>query len=279
VSARQITALVLAGRREGQVDPLAAAAGLADKCLIPIGGQPMILHVVDALAAVPQIGTILVSINDPATLDELAPVRALQDSGKLVVTTARANLVDSVVAAVEAAPFPVLVTTADNALLTPAAVAQFIAAAGQADVAVAFARRQSVFAAHPEGQRRFYKFSDESYSNCNTYWLGSGSALEVAEVFRSGGQFAKHPLRIVEAFGLLNLLRFHYGIGTLEAAFDRFSRRFGQTIKPVILDDGAVAIDVDNQRTLVITQEIFGQRAEADAAAAENRRKLCAAAA
>lgn len=256
------TALVLAGRREGHVDPLAGAAGLADKCLVTVAGRPMILHVLDALDATPGIDRIVVSINDADTLDGLAEVSALKRRGKLTVVTARRNLVDSVLAAINTASFPVFVTTADNVLLTPDAASQFITAAGQADVAVAFARQRSVLAAHPEGQRRFYKFSDDSYSNCNTYWLGTRKALEVAEVFRSGGQFAKHPLRIIEAFGFLNLLRFHYGIGTLDAAFGRFSRRFRQTIKAVVLDDGAVAIDVDNPRTLGVTQEILAGRAK-----------------
>ena len=259
MSARQITALILAGRREGQVDPLAAAAGLADKCLIPIGGQPMILHVVDALAAVPQIGTILVSINDPATLDGLAPLRALQDSGKLVITTARANLVDSVVAAVEAAPFPVLVTTADNALLTPAAVAQFIAAAGQADVAVAFARRHSVLAAHPEGQRRFYKFRGGGYSNCNLFWLGSDKALKATESFRYGGQFAKRKKDAVRALGLTTLFLYLSGLMTIEGMFRHFSRRFGVRLKPLVMADGRLAIDVDNERTHRVAEEILAR--------------------
>jgi GTP:adenosylcobinamide-phosphate guanylyltransferase len=260
VTGRKVTALVLAGRREGHVDPLAAAAGLADKCLVPVAGRPMILHVLDAIEATPQIDRIIVSVNDATLLEGLPEVRAMQASGRLVVSVARANLVDSLLTAIAGAPFPVFVTTADNTLLTANAASQFIAAAAQADVAVAFARQQSVLAAHPEGQRRFYKFSDDSYSNCNTYWLGGPAALEVAEVFRSGGQFAKHPLRIIEAFGFLNLLRFHYGVGTLDAAFGRFSRRFGLAIRAIVLDDGAVAIDVDNARTLAVTETIMAAR-------------------
>jgi GTP:adenosylcobinamide-phosphate guanylyltransferase len=262
VSPRKATALVLAGRRDGHVDPLAAAAGLADKCVVPVAGRPMILHVLDALNATPEVERIIVSINDAAVLDGIAEVKAMQESGKLVISVARTNLVDSVLAAVETVSFPVLVTTADNALLSASAASQFIAEATEADVAVAFARQRSVVAAHPDGQRRFYKFADDSYSNCNTYWLGNRKALEVAEVFRSGGQFAKHPLRIIEAFGVLNLLRFHYGIGTLAAAFQRFSRRFGMTIKAVIVDDGAAAIDVDNARTLAVTETIMAARTQ-----------------
>jgi GTP:adenosylcobinamide-phosphate guanylyltransferase len=259
------TAIVLAGRREGHVDALAAAAGLEDKCIVSVGGRPMIGHVLGTLANTPEIGRIIVSVNDPAVLEGVDEVRALRAEGRLLIAPSRTNLVDSLLAAVDEAGFPILITTADNVLLTPAAAGAFIdgATAAGADVAVAFARRQSVLDAHPNGQRRFYRFADDSYSNCNSYWIGSADALKAAEVFRSGGQFAKHPLRIVQAFGLINLIRFRYGIGTLEAAFRRFSRRFRLSIRPVILRDGAVAIDVDNARTLGVAETLLAARAAA----------------
>lgn len=258
------SAIVMAGRREGHVDPLAAEAGLEDKCVLPVAGRPMIGHVLAALAETRGIDRIVVSVNDPALLDDVAEARALAADGRLVVSPARTNLVDSLMAAVDAARFPILITTADNVLLTPQAAVQFVRDAGDADVAVAFARRQSVIDAHPDGQRRFYRFADDGYSNCNSYWIGSAAALKAAEVFRSGGQFAKHPIRIVRAFGLINLIRFRYGIGTLDAAFHRFSRRFHLTIRPVILSDGAVAIDVDNARTLGVAEQLLAARAHTD---------------
>ena len=260
---RNTTAIVMAGRREGSIDPLAAAAGLADKCLVPVAGRPMIEHVLVALADTPSIARIIVSINDPALLDAVPAARALIDEGRLVAVRAKHNLVDSLFAALDGQAFPVLVTTADNVLLTPAAIEQIGTAgnaAGAKSVAVAFTRRDSVLAAHPDGQRRFYRFRDDSYSNCNAYWIGSPAALAVAEVFRSGGQFAKHPVRILRALGLYNLIAFRLGLGTIDGAFARFSRRFGFLIRAVILDDGAVAIDVDNPRTLAVAETIFASR-------------------
>ncbi|WP_156679469.1 NTP transferase domain-containing protein [Sphingomonas profundi] len=256
------TALVLAGRRDGALDPLAAAAGTALKCLVPVAGRPMIVHVLEALAAAPLIGRIIVSTNDGAAVAAVPEVRALIAQGRLDIVPAHANLVDSVTAGLADARFPVLVTTADNVLLGPDSIAAIArdARAADADVAVAFTRRASVLAAHPDGQRRFYRFADDAYSNCNSYWIGRPGALAAAEVFRRGGQFAKHPWRIVRAFGLVNLIRFRYGIGTLEAAFRRFSRRFGLAIAPVILADGAVAIDVDNARTLGVAEGLLRGR-------------------
>jgi GTP:adenosylcobinamide-phosphate guanylyltransferase len=269
MSEGQVTAVVMAGRREGHIDPLAAAAGLTDKCVVPVAGRPMIAHVLAALDQSPEIGRIVVSLNDPAVLDEVEEVQDLRSRGRLVIAAARTNIVESLYAALEGAAFPVLVTTADNTLLSTASVREFVAGSTGADVAVAFARRHAVIAAHPDGQRRFYRFSDDGYSNCNSYWLGNARALAAAEAFRSGGQFAKHPMRIVNAFGLINLIRFRYGIGTLAAAFERFSRRFRLNIRPVILSDGAAAIDVDNPRTLAVTEAIFAARRPGEATAAK----------
>jgi CMP-N-acetylneuraminic acid synthetase len=69
------TALILAGKREGTLDPLAEAAGVQHKCIVPVAGRPMIAHVVEALAAALEIGTVLISIDDVNALDDVPEVR------------------------------------------------------------------------------------------------------------------------------------------------------------------------------------------------------------
>ncbi|MFN3798071.1 MAG: NTP transferase domain-containing protein, partial [Sphingobium yanoikuyae] len=120
------TALVLAGKRDGATDPLAQAAGVTHKCLVPVVGQPMLVHVIEALAASPRIGEIRVAIEDVAVLDTLPQLRGLRNTGRLVAIPARPNLVDSVLAATDGARFPLLITTADNVLLTPDALAEML---------------------------------------------------------------------------------------------------------------------------------------------------------
>lgn len=257
----QFAAVVLAGKRDGALDPLAASSKVTHKCLVDVGGKAMLLRPIEALSRCSAVSRIYVSIDGPAALDSLAALDRIRREGRLEVVQARHNLVDSVLMAAQAAGFPLLITTADNVLLSPEAIEQFGKAARSegADAAVAFARRESVLAAHPDGQRRFYRFACGAYSNCNLYWLGTQRALTAAEVFRSGGQFAKHPRRIIGAFGLLNLLRFRLGLGTLEGGFASFSRRLGLSIKPVTITDGQVAIDVDNERTKLVAEEILAR--------------------
>jgi molybdopterin-guanine dinucleotide biosynthesis protein A len=262
----QLTALVLAGRRDGVLDPLAETFGVEDKCLVPIAGQPLIAHVLRALAFSPLVSRIIVSINDPDLLADVPIARDLQRGGRLVPIKAKHNLAESIFAAAEGVEFPLLITTADNVLFTHHAVFEMHGEACErnADAAVAFSRRNDILVAHPDGQRRFYAFADDAYSNCNCYWIRGAYALSAAEVFRSGGQFAKHPMRIANAFGILNLIRFRLGLGSLAKAFERFSSRLGLTLHPVIFADGARAIDVDNARTHKIAEELLSARLKGD---------------
>lgn len=250
--------LILAGRRPGAVDALAEAHGVADKCLVPVAGRPMIAHVLES-AADSSAERVFVSTHHAALLDDLNdPVTELLGK-RLIVVPAADNLEDSVLAVAGVAAFPLFITTADNCLLTPATIAEIEAEAERlgAEAGVALARREDVLAAHPEGQRRFYEFSDVAVSNCNAYWIGHPNALRAAEAFRGGGQFVKKPFRVMQAFGLVNLLRFRFGLGPIHHIFQSISRHLKVEIAPLLVSNGATAIDVDNERSLRVTEALM----------------------
>jgi len=254
-----VRVIVLAAQREGKLDPLAAEAGVSHKCLVPIGGRPLLAHVLEALSRVGRVAEvrIVVEAGAEARLAQVAVGAGLMAG----FAEAADNIADSVYAGAEGAAGPVVITTADNVLLTPAAVDQVIdrLLAGD-DTVVALARKEDVLSAHPEGQRRFYRFRDGAFSNCNLYGLSQGG-LRLAETFRGGGQFAKHPLRIARAFGFLNLFLLRFALVSLDAAMRRLSRRFRVRVASVVLSDGAHAIDVDNRRTYDIAALLMEKRA------------------
>jgi len=259
MSEGRFTVVVLAAQREGKLDPLAAEAGVSHKCLVPIGGRPLLAHVLSALAGLDGIDSVRIAV-EPGAEEALSPI-ALASGLPVAFVAAADNIADSVYAAAEGAQGPVVITTADNVLLTRAAVRQVAdRLLGGDDVVVALARKEDVLCAHPQGQRRFYKFRDGEYSNCNLYGL-SFRGLELAEAFREGGQFAKNPMRIARAFGLINLVIMRFGLITLGAAMRRLGRRFGVGASAVVLADGAHAIDVDNARTYGIAAELLDRRA------------------
>jgi hypothetical protein len=257
--------LVLAGRRSAMTDPLAAAAGVSHKAMVPVKGEAMVGRVLRiAEAAYPQ-APLYVSVDDFSSIAAEPTVARLSAAGKLVPIEARPNIVESVIAASRTTGFPLLITTADNVLMTPEGM-RSIHDEGErsgADAIAMMAEKQDILAAHPDGQRRFYAFRGGAYSNCNLFWLGSEKALKATESFRLGGQFAKHKRRAVKALGLTALLLYVSRLLTLEGMFAHFSRRFGIRLRALVTPDGRLAIDVDNERTHRVAEEILS-RATAD---------------
>lgn len=261
-SERGFTAIVLAAQRGGRLDPLADRFGVSHKALVPIVGKPLLEHVLRALVQVPGLSRIHISIEADAVEAVRRVPGANGDFGVAVdFVTAAPSLADSVYAAAHGVDEPILVTTADNVLLSPSVAAEAVARmhAGAEGVLVV-ARREAVLAAHPEGQRRFYKLKGGSYSNCNQYGINGPRALRMAETFRSGGQFAKNPKRLAETFGLLNLLLARFAFISIEGAMRRMSRQFGVRAEALVVDDGTQAIDVDNARTYDVARELLERR-------------------
>lgn len=253
--------LVLAGRRSPTTDPLAAAAGVTHKAMVPVGGEAMVGRVLRIADEAYPTAPLYVSVDDFAAIAAEPTVARLVAAGRLTALEARPNIVESVVEASRTTGFPLLITTADNVLMTPegmCSIHQEGEATG-ADAIAMMAERRDILAAHPDGQRRFYAFRGGAYSNCNLFWLGSDKALEATDSFRLGGQFAKHKRRAVKALGLTTLFLYVSRLLTLEGMFRHLSRRFGVRIQPLVTPDGRLAIDVDNERTFRVAEELLAR--------------------
>jgi GTP:adenosylcobinamide-phosphate guanylyltransferase len=253
--------LVLAGRRNATLDPLAEKFGVSHKCLVPVRGEAMIARVLNIVDAAFPGEPIFVSIEDFSILDGEPTAARLVREGRLKPVPAQEHIVDSVVSASAVTGFPLLITTADNVLMTPQSLRR-MAEEGRppVDALIAMARKGDIRATHPQGQNRFYEFKDDGFSNCNMFWIGSERALRATEAFREGGQFAKKPERIVKAFGILNLLRFRLGRHTLAQMLGFISGRFGVEVRAVVFDgEGRLAIDVDNERTHGVAEEVLAR--------------------
>jgi GTP:adenosylcobinamide-phosphate guanylyltransferase len=253
--------LVLAGRRSATPDPLAAASGVSHKAMVPVKGEAMVGRVLRIAEAAYPDAALYVSVDDFAAIEREPTVERLVAAGRLTPLEARPNIVESVVEASRTTGFPLLITTADNVLMTPEGMRSIHDEGVRtgADAIAMMAEKQDILAAHPDGQRRFYAFRGAAYSNCNLFWLGSKRALQAIESFRLGGQFAKHKRRAVKALGLTTLLLYVSRLLTLEGMFRHFSRRFGIALRPLVTADGRLAIDVDNERTHRVAEEILSR--------------------
>lgn len=258
---RPVAVVILAAQRRGVVNPLAAKAGVSHKCLVPICGRPLIAHVLDTVTTIPAVTRIRISLEPEAHEPVAELLRSFDERGiPIELVPSRPNIVDSVEAASARISGPFVITTADNVLLTRQGFELVRAALDDADGVIGFTTRERIWAVHGAGQRGFYDLREAGYANCNLFALADRSALAAAEIFREGGQFQKNPRRMIRAFGLFNIIAMRLRLVTLRTGLGRVGRRFGLRLKPVVFEDGALAIDVDNERTYRIAEWILGGR-------------------
>lgn len=251
------TCILLAGDRPG--DPLAEIAPRKRKALLPLRGRPMVLYVLETLAASPAMGEIVVVANSVAALETNADVTAFARARALRFLEGAGGPAASVLKACETLSGPVLVTTADNPLLSPATLADFCAraAADPADVVVGLAREKDVRKAFPKARRTFLKLRGGGVSGCNLF---AGSAQALAKAARGWADVEsrrKRPLAFVAHFGLPTLLRALTGMLSLGNALDAVSRTLGVRASAVVLDDPAAAMDVDRLEHVAFAESLL----------------------
>ena len=245
-------ALVLAGSRGG-ADPVASYAGAAHKALIRLNGETLLARVVGALRGAGATRIAVVSSHsevrgeaarlDAETLDEAAGPSL------------------SVKAAVARLGTPLLVTTADHALLEPAWVERFLAdAPADVDVAVLVARRPVVEAAAPGTARTWLKLADGHWSGCNLFWLANDRALGVVDLWRRVEAERKRPWRMAQILGPGMLVRYLTGRLGLKDAARRLGELAGVRAAVVETPFGLAAVDVDKPADLDLVRRTVGDK-------------------
>ena len=257
------TALVLAGSR-GPDDPVARAGGVAHKCLVLVAGVPMVVRVVEALAACPSVGRIALALEDPALLHDLPALRPLIAAGRCALLQTAATPSLSVRRALEELPdpLPLLVTTGDHPLLTPELVAYFCAAARKtgADLVAGLTPASVIQKAYPDAERTYLRFRDERYSGANLFAILAPDGRRAVAFWRRVEQERKRPWRLVRAFGWRPLLAYLLGRLTLEDAMARASHVIGARLAAVSMPYPDAAIDVDKPADLALVETILARR-------------------
>jgi GTP:adenosylcobinamide-phosphate guanylyltransferase len=251
------TAIVLAGQRPG-VDPLAAHFGTDLKALVEIDCEAMITHVVRTLSRVPEISKIIVLAQSPDRLrSAVAPL-----SDKIVLAESGAGISSSIqmLAGGEAAPWPVLVTTADHPLLTPEMVRAFIAEAQGADVAVAMVERAVMLAQFPDAARTWIKLADGAWSGANLFALCTNRAGAALDLWATAERDRKVAWRLFLHFGPLLALRALTRTVGMARGLQIAGRRLGLTAKLVPMADPVAAIDVDKPLDHALASAILQAR-------------------
>ncbi len=264
----KFTALILSASRKGKEDEVAKLQGVSHKCLVEVDGTVMLQRVIDTIAASEHVERIYVSIESEAILREAPSLAAMLDSGAIHFVPSADNLFASVeqgVAAIED-PYPLLISTGDNALHETPYIdhfcEQFLASDG--DGYAGFTPAQTILDAYPDGKRAFHELKDGGWSSCNLYGLRNDKALRGAKAFETGGQFGKQPRRLLKAMGLSFVIKYRFGLSTLEGLTQHLSRRWNINLQPVIMPFADAPIDVDNVGDFHRTESILKKRRGAE---------------
>ena len=247
------TALLLAGSRPGG-DPFAASQGVAAKALIPVGGVPMVARVAETLLACPAVGRIVVLTDRP---DALRPV--LPPSSRIEIGVSGASIAATVRRFAEAdlAPWPLFVTTADHALLSPETVAAFLAhVRASDDVALGVVERAVVRGRFPGNRRTWIKLRRGWWTGANLFALAGPRALEVVGWWADVEQERKKGWRLLAKLGPGLLARALARRLTLGEAAAALGGRLRVSIKAVPLDDPLAAVDVDKPSDLALAESV-----------------------
>jgi GTP:adenosylcobinamide-phosphate guanylyltransferase len=250
-------AIVLAGSRPGP-DPFAAQYGVATKALIPIAGKPMVRRPVQALLASSQVGRVVVLAQSPDTIAAALPTDSrlrMAESGDTIASTILA------LCASADTHWPLLVTTADHALLDTATIDEFITAADGADIAIGMVERTNLLRRLPQTQRTWLKFRGGAFTGANLFALRSPKVAPAIEQWRVVEQDRKKAWRIISLLGPLMLAGAALRLLSVDELLSSLSDRLGLAIKAVKLTNPLAGVDVDKPEDHALVEAILAGKA------------------
>ena len=253
----KVTAIVLAGSRPGG-DPLAKAHGAQLKALIPVDGKPMVRRPVDALLASVEVGQVRVLSQRPELLKPVLPRSkrvSIEQSGDTIAATLEAYCFDPKV------EWPLLVTTADHALLSSDMIEDFLSLARKGDIAVGVVEKRNLMYRLPQSERTWIKFRGGAYSGANLFLLASPRVLPALELWRSAEQGRKKPWRLLSVLGPFNLLGALLRMRTIDQTLATVGRKLGLKAIAVELADPLAAVDVDKPADHTLVEAILEGKA------------------
>ncbi|MEZ5814247.1 MAG: NTP transferase domain-containing protein [Alphaproteobacteria bacterium] len=246
-----LTALILAGTRHGQNDPVAKTAGVPYKALAEINGTPMIRRVITALKESGNIDKITVSTPDDLPLNkDIQRISCAKSPARSVL-----NFLDTID---ENTPF--LLTTADHALLSPAIIKSFLNKydTNRFDIGAAMLPLDILTQKYPAMRRTRLKFKDGSYKACNLFiFRNKAAAQNILQFWLNIEAQRKNPWKMIRALGPAPLLRYLTEQLSLQDALSHLGRKTQTTPQAIMLDIPEAAIDIDNPADLEFVRNLI----------------------
>jgi GTP:adenosylcobinamide-phosphate guanylyltransferase len=262
-SKQPFAVIILAADRE-LTDPVAQYTAASCKALTLVSGREMVLRVLDALADAVETGDRFLVGPSTVSVEQSEELSGLVSSGQVKWLAPQSTPSLSAFTVLQSLPenTPVLVTTADHALLTAEMVDYFCreARTSGCDVLAGVARHELIAEAVPGTRRTVTKLKDGGYCGCNLFAFLTPESRKAADFWRQVEKERKKPLRIIKVMGWMTVLRYLLGQLTLEQALCGLSRRMGLRVGAVRMPFAEAAIDVDKVEDLLLVESILAER-------------------
>lgn len=253
-------AVILAGQDARHQHPLLQQAGVVNKALLPVAGQPMIEYVVKALAGSTRVGQIVVvGLAEQPQLTFDRPVTHLADQG---------SLMDNVMfgfrwlAQQGSAQRHALLLTADVPLLTTPMIDWFIDACQPLDLDFywAIVERQTMEATFPASKRTYLRLVEGSFCSGDLMLGKVELALQRQELARRLVDRRKSIFQQLRMLGPAVVIKFLLRRLTrqdLRALLQKLLHLRGQE---VVVPFAEVGMDVDKPHQLAQVEAYLRQR-------------------
>ena len=251
------TGVVLAGSRPGR-DPFAEQFGSDLKALIPIGGEPMVRRPVRELLSSGSIGDVIVLAQAPGRIAAVLP-----EDARIKIATSANSIAKTMLQLCkdETIDWPLLITTADHALLDSATIDEICNAAQDADVAVGVVEQSLLLKRFPHAKRTWLTFRGGAYTGANLFALRSPKVASAIELWAGGEQSRKKGWRLISLLGPAVLVGTLLRLFSIDHVLDRVGQKLGLAIKAVRLSNPLAGVDVDKPEDHALAEAVIEGRA------------------
>ena len=257
-----VDVVVLAGGKNGP--DMAAASGVENRALTPIGTRTMLDYVISALRQTPSVGKIYVVGDVPGSVD-------------YTQVTGRETLLDNLMAGLNAVgqgqaageQDRVLISTSDIPFVTPAALEDFIqrATASGADLCCSYVPLAACTQKFPEMKRTAVKLAEGKFTLGNIMLVNprflSANQAAITEAYAA----RKSPVKVAKMLGVGLLARLLGAqmvsprlltVAALEQAVSRLLGHGGRAAG-ICSAYAEIGTDVDNPEDIALARRILAQ--------------------
>ncbi|UCC69330.1 MAG: NTP transferase domain-containing protein [Armatimonadota bacterium] len=247
-----LDAVVLAGGVDRGA--IAAETGVVHRPLLEVGGRPMIRRVMAALRGASSVGRVALVAPDPVQA-------AVGEEAVDVRVAASDTFVDNIRRGVETvAPNSdqVLVLSGDLALITPAAINDFVeqSLAARADVTYPIIPKESCERQFPGARRTYVRLREGTYTGGNGVVLTRHFVASRWHLIEGLYAARKNPVKLAATFGL----GFIFGLITGRLSLARIEARAGHIIAgrvaAIISSYAELGFDVDKLEDLNLARQV-----------------------